>query len=91
MKKFVLMAFAGIVFCFAGFSGYKAYEARAMTYQETLMTKNIEALTQNEEGDDGWVTCYYVNVFTPDAPATLHCTNCTYRYGLGQPVAKCPK
>ncbi len=53
-----------------------------------LLMENIEALANDEEQ---WETCYYVNVWTPDAPFLLHCSDYTLRKGYGNPTADCPK
>jgi hypothetical protein len=50
MKKLLLVVTAGLMLCAAGFTGYKVYENRNMTQQEILFAKNIDALTQNENG-----------------------------------------
>lgn len=55
----------------------------------SLLQANIEALTDNEAESSG-TTCYYINVFTSDAPLLLSCGNCAYKYGHGRPVGKCP-
>lgn len=54
-----------------------------------LLLKNIEALAGNESGGE-WKTCYYINVYASDPPYLLSCSTCTYKYGFGSPVAKCP-
>lgn len=52
MKKIVIPV-AVATMCAAGFVCYKTYENRTMSAQETLIQKNIEAITRDEW--DGWV------------------------------------
>lgn len=53
-----------------------------------LILKNLEALT-NAKSEEGKKTCYYINVWSPDAPLKLSCSTCSYTYGYGQPGEGC--
>lgn len=57
--------------------------------ENNLLLSNVEALAESEPNKEG-ITCYYINVFSSDAPYLLSCTTCEVEYGHGLPTATCP-
>lgn len=53
MKK-VKFLVASVLFCAMGYTGYTAHEKMTMSEAAKFMNANIEALTSNEPGGDGF-------------------------------------